>query len=434
MDFTRTYDATGQTIVNTYDVDGQMSLFDILNDGALAGIMYPTLTDAAQATPETNVFKGGVLVPGGSVITGEVNTTYAPAVTVSGKSISVEIDRYLPLTSMTLEGKAPTQVYVAKDLGTGVMKINDQNITLSLKGVAVGVALDDAGAVSYSLLARPGYTLSKEMTCSGFTIDDCNEKTAKITLSDTAISCTANPIKYKINLDGKTVKENVEYGTSVTGVTVESGVLMVVDSNGKAVGQVSGTNWFPGVYYYTKDLDAKTVTGKTLAPADVKKDQINKITDASSVRFTVPAGGSSLQFALSSKVRFDLKGLTADDDIELVAQTTNYNGHDAFIIKASNGSSAQEATLYIPVSNTNSKLMHVDEYGRVSERQADVVTIDGDNFLKTTTSDYSIFYAETDSSPVLDNGGNGPNFLLIAIGVVVAVALVAGVVVFIKKH
>ena len=49
-------------------------------------------------------------------------------------------------------------------------------------------------------------------------------------------------------------------------------------------------------------------------------------------------------------------------------------------------------------------------------------------------SDYSIFYAETDDSPVIDDGGNGPNWLLyVAIGVV-AVVVIAGVVIFVKKH
>ncbi len=434
MDFTRTYDSATNTITNTYNVDGQMYLAGIIDDQALSAVMFVPITGANNTTTETNVFKGGVLVPGGSVADGP-SPVYMPSLIISEKDMTVNF------LLDSLDAKAPEQVYVTTSsfwnysYGEGAMLINGEMKTLSLTGVAVGVALDEQGTVSYSLMALPGYTLSTDMTYSGFTIDECNEKTAKISGIGTAISCAANPIKYKINVDGKTVKEDVEYGTlnvKIDGIAKDA--LCMVDNNGKIIGVVVDGEWTIPAYYYAKDLDVKSVTGKTILSSDVKKGEINKITDASSIKFTVPAGGSSLQFSLSSKVRFDLSGLTPDKDVELVAQATTFNGHDAFIIKATQNGVSHESTLYIPISKSNCRLMHVDEYGRASERLAEVVTIDGEYYLKTTASDYSIFYAETDDSPVIDDGGNGPNWLLyVAIGVV-AVVVIAGVVIFVKKH
>ena len=95
-------------------------------------------------------------------------------------------------------------------------------------------------------------------------------------------------------------------------------------------------------------------------------------------------------------------------------------------------------TKQVPVSGNGNRLMHVDDLGRVCEIQAENVTIGEDNFLKATVSDYSIFYAEADSSPVVDNGGSGNgggvNIVLIVVGIVVVAALVAGAVFFVKKH
>ena len=144
-----------------------------------------------------------------------------------------------------------------------------------------------------------------------------------------------------------------------------------------------------------------------------------------------------MKFRLASNVRFDFSGLTPSDNIEIIAQKTNFDGHDGFLIKANKTDGFKEnvgSTIYIPASGSGKKLMHVDEYGRASERQAELVTIDGEHYLKTTTDDYSIFYEEADTSPVLPSGGNGPNWLLIGIGALAAVAVIAGVVIIIKKR
>ena len=50
-------------------------------------------------------------------------------------------------------------------------------------------------------------------------------------------------------------------------------------------------------------------------------------------------------------------------------------------------------------------------------------------------SDYSIFYADADNSPVINNGGSGGiNPVLIIVGVVAAIAVIGVAVFLIKKH
>ena len=437
MDYTRSYDSTQKVIVNNFKVDGQMFFGDFMNYTVLAGIMAVPISGTTNTTKEVNYFDGGVLFPGGSTSTQPGQPTVVnPGVTITDKEMS--------LNNYGMKAKAPSQVFLTTAAGYyDPSHMNDYPIRVTVngetkdanfKGVSLGVALDENGAVSYSLMALPGYTLPSGMTkeSNGFTVTDYNEKTAKIKDLSATVSCSANPIKYKIKLDGNQLPDEYQYGTTVPEITVPSGTLFVVDNNGAVIGNVNDTKWSVGTYYFTKDLDVKTVTGTTVT--DVKKTEMNKV-DASAVKFTVPAGGTSLQFTLSSNVRFDLNSLTPDDNIELVAQKTNFNGHDGFLIKANkSGGPNVSSTIYIPASGSGKKLMHVDEYGRASERQAELVTIDGEHYLKTTTDDYSIFYEEADTSPVLPSGGNGPNWLLIGIGALAAVAVIAGVVIIIKKR
>ena len=433
MDFTRTYDATTNVITNTYNVDGQMYLANVVDDGTLKSLMFAPITDANDNTKETNVFKGGVIVPGGIFVGTEQASFAFPGLTVSGKT--VEID----LSLETLTGLAPAEVLVSTSTavnpytGSGVMTINNKDIALDLKGTALGVAVDAEGKLTYSLKALPGYKLSKDMTYSGFTLGDCNDKSASITVADscTSISCAAVPQTYKLSIDGKEIKNDVQYGTTVSGDKLDKDVLYLVDSNGAVVDIVDDGYW-SFQYYFAKDMDLKTMKVKTVTT--VKTAEINKV-ESDGAAFTVPAGGSNLQFAMSTKVRFDLSGLSAGNEVTLVAQQTNFNGHDAFIVKAQKGNDVLSSTLYIPVSGEGQRLMHVDEYGRVSERLAETVVIDDQTYLKTVANGYSIFYAEADESPVLNNGGNGGvSPILIVVGVVIAIAVVAGAVVFIKKH
>jgi len=431
MDFTRTYDASKKVITNTYKVDGQMYLADLRTDETLWSLMHVDITNVDENATEVNVLEGGVLVPGGTY--SELSSL--PCLYVSGTEIDLKfsvIDEF--------KATAPGQVYVSttysngESSGKGAMKIGNDIITLDLKGASVGVAVDKDGNVKYSLLALPGYKLSQDMTCSGITITNCNEKTADITISGTAVSCTANPVLYKIVIDGKTVKEEVPYGSSVTSVTgLANDVLYTVDSNGVIIGSVNSGTWSLGkLYLFAKDLDLKTVSGKEITTVETTK--MNTV-DAEAATFEVPAGGTSLQFTMSSKVRFDLAGLSEGNTVNLIAQKTNYNGHDGFIIKAERGPFDLASTVYIPVSGEGSKLMHVDEYGRVSELQADTVVIGDQTYLKAEVSDYSIFYADADVSPVVDNGGSGGiSPVLIIVGIVAVVAVIGVAVFFVKKN
>ena len=432
MDFSRTYDATEKVITNTYDVDGVMYFADVYNDYVLNGLMIVELNDVDDLATEVNKLSGGILVPGGTST--EMGSN--PALVVSGT------DYFISYGGLSVvDAVAPGNVYVSttfttgESTGPGAMTVNDNTISLNLTGVAVGVFVDKDGVVTYGLLALPGYTLSENMTHSGFTISDCSDKTATITITGTSVSCSAIPDKYKISIDGQVVKEDVGYGTSVTGVTVDPDALYAVDPYGTIIGNISSGTWNLGtLYYFTSDLNLTTVKGVELTT--VSTEAINNV-EAEAAKFEVPAGGSSLQFAMSSKVRFDLSGLTAGNTIDLVAQQTTYDGKDAFVIKAERGGFALASTLYIPVSGDGNKLMHVDEYGRVTQVKADNVVVGEQNYLKATVTDYSIFYAEADKPAYDDggNGGNGTNWLLIGgIVAVVAVVAIAGAVFFIKKH
>ena len=435
VDFTRSYDSSKKVIENTYDADGQIYLADLFGDPVLFdGLMAIPITGAVNAK-EVNYVEGGILVPGSYTTVSPISgMTVNPGITVDGKTVTTRIN------GSAFEIAAPAELYATTTMFGGYPtgnngKININGVTTSFEftGAALGVEVDEKGAVSYSLMALPGYKLSKsDMATSGITISSCNDKTADITItSGGTISCKAIPIKYDIKLDGKTVKEDVAYGTSVTVEGIPAGTFYIVDEKGNIVGDVDGTTWSVGPYYFTDDLDAKTVDGT--AVAEVKTTDMNTV-NSSAVKFTVPAGGQSLKFTLASDVRFDLSGMTPGAEIELIAQKTSYDGHDGFLIKANGGNYNSTYTIFVPASGTGKKLMHVDEYGRVSERQSETVKIGEQYYLKTTTNDFSIFYEATDDSPVLPSGGNGPNWLLIGIGIAAGVLVVAGVTIFLIKR
>ena len=436
MDYTRSYDSSKKVIDNNITVDGQMYLADVFRDDTLMdGVMAISITGAPLGAKEVFHFDGGVLVPGSYVTVSPISGKEThPGVTVSGKTMSVHVNNEDFTVSAPAGIYATTTTYGGAPTGdSGLSRVNGSNTTFNFTGASLGIGIDENGAVSYSLMALPGYELSKTgMTTSGITIIDCNEKTATISITGSTISCTAIPIRYGIELDGKTVKDDVAYGTSVTISGIPEDTFYIVDDKGNIVGSIDGTSWSVGPYYYANDLKATTVSGKTVT--EVLTKGMNKV-EAEAAKFTVPAGGSSLQFTLSSKVRFDLSGLDPADDVELIAQKTKYDGHDGFLIKAKSNGSNLPSTIYIPSSGTGKKLMHVDAYGRVSERQSEAVTVDGQVYLKTTTSDYSIFYEAADDSPVLPSEDNGPNWLLIGIGIAAGVAVVAiGAVIIIKRR
>lgn len=427
VQFTRTYDSTTKTITNTYKVTGQVNMNDILDDSTLRGLMNVPISGAVNPKV-VNYFEGDAIVAAGSAY--ELYTV--PGVVVADKKINV-MSGYSTLIQLN----APSEVYATKAFGMkGAIKVDDVTTTVQLDGAALGLVMNAEGVISYKLIACPGYTLSSTMTYSGMTLSNITESSADVTLTATAVSCDAVPMKYKVTLDGKVVKENVNYGTnvSVENAFPDGDVLYVVDENGAIIGTVDGKDWRFG-YYFTKDLDVKSVKGKEVTQFE-DAGKVNVINDASSIKFSVPSGQTAMMFQLSSKVRFDLSGLSQDDNVELVAQPTKFDGKDAFIIKVSNSNdlASTAATLYIPFSGEGKRLIHVDEYGRTMELESTVVSIDGDNYLKATVSDYSIFYADSDDSPVIPSKGSSTNWLLIGIGIAAAVIIIAGAVVFIKKR
>ena len=92
-----------------------------------------------------------------------------------------------------------------------------------------------------------------------------------------------------------------------------------------------------------------------------------------------------------------------------------------------------ELTLYFPASE-GEKIMHVDQYGRVTELSSSLVKIGDETFLKVNdVSSYSIFYVDNDKPRYDVPGGSDNMLLIVAIAAVVAVLAAAGLFFLYKK-
>ena len=429
------YDAEKQLMMYNMSSEGEYWLFDTMADPNLESALLMTdIKDAPDDPKKQYNFSGNIVVNNASTTESPTDTDYT--MIIDGKNATLRYSKLGPV----VEGGFTGTVYVTCDsLGMYAYKTfvkdNDTSYTLDMiNGSALGITVDADGKVSYSIMALAGNYIGTETSPTGFEIGEVKDGKADVTITGTTLRYVASPMPYKIIIDGSVAKDEVKYRSS--GISVENlakDIVMLVDKNGKMYGTVEDGTWsLGGQYLYPFDLDLTSVKAKDIA--EVKTTEINNV-DGQAARFTMPSSTSPVQFKLSSNVQFSIEGVSSGSAVDLAAQETTFDGKKAFIIKASADGVPIEATFLIPVSNATSKLMHVDEYGRICEQASKVVVIGDEQFIQATTNDYSIFYVDSDEPRYNVPGGGSDNMLLfIAIGAVVAVVAVAGVFFFIKKH
>ena len=430
------YDAAQAALVSEFESDGQYWLFDTFDDNVLMATMGSVkYKDAPEDPAKQFIFGGNVIINNMGTTESPTDTDYA--VIIDGKNATLRYSKLGPV----VEGGFTGTVYVTCDsLGAysnkTYVKVNGTSYTLDkIEGAALGITVDKDGNVTFSIISLAGNKLGTETTPTGFTMGEIKDEKADVTITGDILRYIASPQVYKIIIDGKTAKEDVQYRSNL--VTVEDlgkDVIMLVDKNGKVYGNVVDGTWTLFQYLYAYDLDLTSVKAKEIA--EVSKTEVNNV-DGSAATFTMPTGLTApLKFKMISNVQFSIaqSAVAGGQPVEIAAQETTFDGKKAFIIKASSDGSNIEATFLIPVSNVNSKIMHVDEYGRVTEQASKIVKIGDEQFIQATTDDYSIFYVDSDQ-PRYNTGGGSDNMLLfVAIGAVVAVFVVAGVFFFVKKH
>ncbi len=429
------YDAEKQLMMYNMSSEGEYWLFDTMTDPNLGSALLTTkIKDAPNDPKKQYNFSGNIVVNHMGVFS-ETPTDDDYAVTISGKNATLSYSNE-PLLSGGFTGTVYVTCDSPKEYAYKTfVKVNDKSYTLDMiNGSALGITVDADGNVSYSIMALAGNYIGTETSPTGFEIGEVKDGKADVTITGTTLRYMASPMLYKIIIDGSVAKDEVKYRSS--GISVENlakDIVMLVDKNGKMYGTVEDGTWsLGGQYLYPFDLDLTSVKAKDIA--EVKTTEINNV-DGQAARFTMPSSTSPVQFKLSSNVQFSIEGVSSGSAVDLAAQETTFDGKKAFIIKASANGANIEATFLIPVSNVNSKLMHVDGYGRICEQESKIVKIGDEQFIQATTNDYSIFYVDADEPRYNVPGGGSDNMLLfIAIGAVVAVVAVAGVFFFIKKH
>ncbi len=440
----RSYDKTENAIVNNYKADGAFWLYNVLRDDALYSLVdnddltfegAPTET----AVGDNYVFEGKIIVDMDPIglIPGDFSS-----VKLAGKNITISYNWFD--NSRKLNGGFSGEVYVACEhlIGSGLTPIafdvnGNRSILNTFDGAAMGISVDKDGAVYYKVIALPGNNLEVDSGIAGFTMGEIKDNEAPATgLSTTdALVYHATPIEYKIYVDGKVMVENVLYKRGAKIDNVGEGVLVLVDQNGKEWGNVNSDNsWTLGAYTYVGDLELTTVTVKEITDVVKGADKLNETTETGIFFANSLTSGEVVKFKLGSNVRFDIGyAVGLGDKINLVAQETKFDGKKAFIIKAESNGVDVKSTLYFPASE-GEKIMHVDQYGRVTELSSSLVKIGDETFLKVNdVSSYSIFYVDNDKPRYDVPGGSDNMLLIVAIAAVVAVLAAAGLFFLYKK-
>ncbi len=427
VQYDRTYNSSTNQILNEFEFDGFVYYDDVM--GFIEPFTDMPVGDSSKDSAEIYRVSGyGVLNSEG--YTPEVGpAVITTCATITSGKVGFEwTDSPVAFTG---------GLFVANNPLSGVQSrvvVDGRTFNVDMTGAALGIAVDDKGKTTYTLVALPGYEIDKTVTPTGFTIGDGDEESAAITIDsgDTVtLAYTAKAKTYKIYVDGDykaegKFGEKVEFATDAT---------FLFTPNGAIIGNISDGKWsLIRNAYATGTDDLELTSVKITEYTDLKYDADNTPT-TNAITFTVPAAGAykTSSFVMPSKVRFEIGGQSSGTSISLIAEETSFNGKSGYIIKADKNGAPLSTKLYLPVSGEGQRIMHVDEYGRVSELQSVYTVIDGQGYQYATVGDYSIFYLE-DDSPNYDTGGNGKNnnLLYIGIAVVVAVVALAGVAYFLK--
>ena len=405
IEVTKKYDSAAKEIVTTVSTTGPFWARELfLADGIDNYLNAPIAGADASATDR-------LVVTSGQLIFSENNSDIAEK--YGFEKITGEI--YLASADVT----GFTDAFSSITLPDGT------EYTFSLVGCALGLVFDKDAVASYKVFVFPGFgtefTNLKNIKVNA-------DLTAEVT--DTAnISCTASADVFEIILDGKSITKEAKADNEFV-YDVGAKVVAVVDANGAIVGSVADSKWTYTRHMGTGTLNLTTVEAETI---DSVIAGLNTV-QGKAVSFTAPTldvtNPAILAFS-DSGLRFEIKDATySGQPMNVIAQQTQYNGKNAFIVKVLSGEEAVPSTFCFPIEKDNMKLMHVDEFGRVSTLASDVVTIDGKMYLQADMSDYSILYVEEDNPHIGPQPTSSESNLLVFVGAAVAALAIIAVVVF----
>lgn len=400
LTFEKSYDKEKNTVNATFDSTGPFWVNDASKDTMFTSMLSMKFTeqDPAKEPDKSLAISGQVIYNGANFSPDDCDFT------VTGTFFATSEDCF--------GNVSPSK--------TNVILPDETTYSMMFVGCALQFVMNDDGTVgSFAVRALPGYSSSGFET-TGMTIAE----DGTVTIDNKAdFGCTAQPAVYEIYIDDECVKDNAKIGEKVT-YNVESGVIALVDANGAMVGTVTGSEWS---YTRTYGEGALRLTTVKATVVEEVKTGTNNVT-GSAITFTVPdLTSASATLVFDNGLRFDLKGSTlSGKTVNMIAKPTTYNGKTAYVVKVLNDNAPVASVFYIPVDSTATKLMHVDEYGRVSTLASDAVTIDGKIYLKASMTDYSILYTEADSPLISPDSGNA-DYTLIIIGVAIAAIALVGV-------
>ncbi len=296
--------------------------------------------------------------------------------------------------------------------------------SVTLSGLLIGY---NAETKKYFAYPDEGYdtSLDKVTVVAGFTMDP---ETKEVTITGDkdylmAKNAPRNFIVTVKDADGKTIAtKDAKYDEQVTISGLPVTTLWLKDSNNV----VYGTVIFAGEWEYTykalDNLELTAVVGKVIPISSGTTE-----TDASAFTFEVPIGATAPITVKQTTTNLTMSFLPADyalEDVEISAEKTKYNGHDAYDIHA-NGI----VTVSFPASSADDVLYHVVNGVAVpveGEYNETTKTIDA------TLYNYSTYYVGQENGGGSD-GGNNTTIIIVAV-IIAIVVIGAAAYFFMRKQ
>ncbi len=277
----------------------------------------------------------------------------------------------------------------------------------------------NTSGITVKLYPNTGYSAIKPWT-SGVTYTVDTSGVATLIEKSGSVEATAEAIDYELMIDG-TQQGIYNYDEPVSiAVPVKTGYVFVCykDNEGEMVGNIT-----EGYVYFTmpaEDYSLTTVWGLLAEASGTQTVNVN----SESMAFENPSAEGTYMFKLSNGVivKFDSSNMSADE-IRFTAE--KWNGEWSVSnsqVYSMDLQGAKGVTIYIPVSNDNQTVYHVDEYGRFVEISGVIVTMDGAKYVSFDADSFSFYFVEG------SNSSSSNNMILIVaavIIVVIAILLVA---------
>lgn len=277
---------------------------------------------------------------------------------------------------------------------------SDYDVNLILNGVYLVI---DNDLEHMKLAAKDGYTLDPT-SYSGFTIG----LDGYIIFTEYPRFVIASGIgsEYTLTLNGTSQK--VTMGQDLL-IQVPKSTMWVADENGEIYGYALDGKWYY-TYDVAGDLEVKSVSGV----------EVNAVPGE-----TVKANAESAFFENVDDFEVELSnGLIVlpsdfmyEDYVMVFTEATNYNGKSAYNIESNTN-----VEMMFPVSDRGQTVYHVINDVPL-EMAGEYVEIDGQLYLKTTLTSYSLYYVS--EGPVIP--GNNDNTMLMILTIVVIIVAVLAV-------